>query len=495
MFDKSIINKLDLNKYDEASQTIGNKANNLLLMKKMDINIPDSWIIESSIPAYILKKEGIYDNGVELEDFHKARDILLNNLENEYKILIFNAVKSIIKKNFRGSFVVRSSSIVEDSEKYSFAGMFTTIVNVNKTMNIVNSIITIWADGFSSGIYEMCKKNNIKKLEPCAVILQEMINSKIGGVTFKDDSNLCVNAVYGQTKSIVDGISEPDQWIFDKNNMKLIKTICGNKECGLFPIFLRVNPLPGEKVKFQIGKDNYIGECLKNEEKEDIALAKIAFPEELRKSKTISNEEIIRLIFEFEKVGKLMKFDDYDIEWCINQENQLYFLQIRKVTRNTYVNDRINISQAIPLVRGFASGLTEYVATNKDAIKFKKGSILLTEKINGAVIHASAKASGCIVESNSVLSHSAIIARELGIPCIGIKSIDMIEKGKYYKINGEDGSYQMQNEKYKEELNEFDRFEGNNLLKDYEKKSFFDDLIVIPSEWLVKCEDAINEDC
>ena len=56
---------------------------------------------------------------------------------------------------------------------------------------------------------------------------------------------------------------------------------------------------------------------------------------------------------------------------------------------------------------------------------------------------AANKAIGCITESKSPLSHSAIIARELGIPVVGNVDINSICNNERYYINGKTGGYKI----------------------------------------------------
>ncbi|ANF22653.1 hypothetical protein A7C91_05330 [Thermococcus piezophilus] len=49
---------------------------------------------------------------------------------------------------------------------------------------------------------------------------------------------------------------------------------------------------------------------------------------------------------------------------------------------------------------------------------FPKGGVLVTYVLHAEYYGLSMKASGIVTKVESILSHSAIIARELGIPCV-----------------------------------------------------------------------------
>ncbi|WP_151736041.1 PEP/pyruvate-binding domain-containing protein [Paenibacillus tengchongensis] len=469
---------------DSNFHLIGNKAKNILDLKNAGFRVPQTWIIEANIPELILNQAGIHCDHVNLEDFKRSESYLMNEIPNEIKRELWYEVSRVINNCNHTSLVVRSSSTLEDSDVFSFAGIFTTVVNVKKIMSIVDAIISIWSSSFNEAVYELCTRNQIDSVRPCAVILQSMVNSKVGGVTFKDQEHIVINSSFGLTKAVVDGLTEPDQWVYKKSGYELIREVRGMKEFGIYPIYSRTNPLEGENFCIQLDQKNYNGETVKLDEKEeDYLLTKVKLPEEMRQTSTLTNECIESLLYGFEEAGKKLGFDTYDIEWCLNQNDELFFLQIRSATRNIeFRNDEIG--SALPLVNGYVSGKVEYVANIADAKKFQVGSILLAKRINGAVLHASAKAVGCIVESCSVLSHSAIIARELNIPCIGVKSTELIEKDCFYEINGTKGEYtkvfSVQNDetlKINEELQSLMEWKRNI------SGPFFEDLLHIPDEW------------
>ena len=60
---------------------------------------------------------------------------------------------------------------------------------------------------------------------------------------------------------------------------------------------------------------------------------------------------------------------------------------------------------------------------------FVKGKILVVEQTYPKMMEYITKAKAIIAETGGILSHSAIVSRELGIPCIvGVKNITKILK-------------------------------------------------------------------
>ncbi len=69
------------------------------------------------------------------------------------------------------------------------------------------------------------------------------------------------------------------------------------------------------------------------------------------------------------------------------------------------------------------------------------GDILVARHTDPGWIAVFANASAIVVERGSLLSHSAIVARELGIPCVvGLKgATDWVQDGERLEANGATG--------------------------------------------------------
>ena len=70
------------------------------------------------------------------------------------------------------------------------------------------------------------------------------------------------------------------------------------------------------------------------------------------------------------------------------------------------------------------------------------GEILVARHTDPGWIAVFANASAIVVERGSLLSHSAIVARELGIPCVvGVKGVlDWVKSGERLVVDGATGS-------------------------------------------------------
>ena len=148
-------------------------------------------------------------------------------------------------------------------------------------------------------------------------------------------------------------------------------------------------------------------------------------------------------------ISQVLEIEHYDIEWAYDGQSFIA-LQCRPLTNeNVALNKKNKSSTGLGLVKGEAVGNVFFVNSESDARHFPIGGIMAAKRLEGCTILAATKAIGCLIESRSPLSHSAIIARELGLPAVGALDLDSIIEGKLYYMNGETGVVHEQVEDFK----------------------------------------------
>ena len=432
---------------DDSCQ-YGSKAGNLIKLGHYEqFSIPKGWIIDSSFLTCILRDNGfIYDtNGFHLSERVKIFNFIENDFPKEGYSKIFNAVKELVYENKKiKHYVVRSSHRNEDGAVNSFAGQFSTFLNLSNITNIVHSILKCWRNSFSEEIASYLGMVRIERIEPCSIILQEFIPSRCAGVAFRTNEGVLINANWGLCKHIVEGMAGYDEWLYE-NSEKKWKSVLGDKKTVTVPVYERTNPAFGERV---------IGVDLPKRQRLEIVefnnsdnVIEAYLPDELRTTHCLEQNMVDEIVKVANEAAELLKIVNYDVEWCYTPEHLLYILQIRPLTRkldfcvnvNMPITNNPDVIQGMRIVNGCAEGFGYKINSEKDAFEFPKGGIILAKSLIGPVLHAAQKASGCIIQAHSVISHSAIIARELGLPTVGSIDIDSLKVGKYYKVNGEQG--------------------------------------------------------
>lgn len=161
-----------------TTSDIGNKAQRLALMSQKGFNIPATIILKhrSVEKIYQLASSQI------IRDVPDVPDILWREYYEELKEL-FNLLTLT-----KSSIIVRSSTNVEDSSHYSYAGIFYSEPNINSTEELISAICASWEN--FTGRTQIIKEYSEATQLTLNLILQPYIHIKgqLGGVLFTESS-------------------------------------------------------------------------------------------------------------------------------------------------------------------------------------------------------------------------------------------------------------------------------------------------------------------
>lgn len=406
----------------------GGKGNYIYKLSNYGFCIPKTWLLSANVIEEYL--ECYKDKSLELEDAFER--VLNSNLFN----LLLKEVKELKKENPSLKRVaIRSSHSYEDGESHSFSGLFNTELNIANPINIVLAIFKCWNLSLKLNYAKYAKIKDFSPT-PCSIVIQEFIPSDVGGVIFKDNDHIYVSANFGLAKSIVDGDMGCDTWVFDFKHNKLLSYET-NKDTCVIPVEGRINPLKNANIAYHglkdllVVEDNNFGRTIK-----------VRLNQKDRLNKVLSNMQLKQLIETCQRVSNKLDVTNYDIEWTF-YDQKLFILQCRPLTRKIAFSKKENSNEGLGLVKGEFIGKPYLVTNEMEAQQFPKGALLVANKLEGSIISAAMKAGGCLVTSKSLLSHSAIIAREIGIPAVGSVDIKNIDLSKMYYINGDKGIYKI----------------------------------------------------
>ncbi|MBK1854801.1 hypothetical protein JO972_07510 [Verrucomicrobiaceae bacterium 5K15] len=113
-------------------------------------------------------------------------------------------------------------------------------------------------------------------------------------------------------------------------------------------------------------------------------------------------------------------------------------------TQEAHDGEQLSGTGACP---GIVRGPVRVVTDPRDAV-LKEGEILVAQQTDPGWVVLFPAASGLLVERGSLLSHSAIVARELQLPCIvSIRSVTtLLKTGDMVEMNGATGEVKLLNE-------------------------------------------------
>ncbi|MDD4187765.1 MAG: PEP/pyruvate-binding domain-containing protein [Bacilli bacterium] len=276
--------------------------------------------------------------------------------------------------NIFPKYSIRSSADIEDGEKNSFAGMFDSYLNINY-QELADNIIKVKESVNNDRLKKYLEIN--KLFNPnMAVIIQPYQEPEYAGVWIgNSDKDGVLEWVKGSGEKLVSGQTTPNIEIWRNNNCH--------------PKTLNVSGKPVGKILLKYQK----------------------------------------------KLGTKA-----DFEWMI-LDGELIMLQYRPVTSKIITksfskNQSSNEFYGIPASPGSAKGLAKYIDKPTDEIQ--ENNILLAWSTDPDWLPHLLKSQGAVTAYGGFLCHTAIVCRELNIPCItGISKQSMnklLEKDNPYLI-------------------------------------------------------------
>lgn len=114
---------------------------------------------------------------------------------------------------------------------------------------------------------------------------------------------------------------------------------------------------------------------------------------------------------------------------------------------NLYNTNPMNKSQGILLLKGIAAspgqaeGIARVILPSASFADFKENEILITTLTDPTMVHAMIKAAAIVTDIGGIISHPAILSREMGIPCVvnAKNATKIIKDGSRVSVNGTTG--------------------------------------------------------
>ncbi|MCJ7786836.1 phosphoenolpyruvate synthase, partial [Patescibacteria group bacterium] len=402
------------------------------------INVPDGFATTSFAYWYFLKKNGLLPklktifkklNVKDIKSLQKtgkqARNLILKSeFPEDLKKEIIKAYQELVEEYGQNCEVaIRSSGVAEDAPQDSFAGMFETYLNVRGEENLLEAIKKCLTSSFNDRAIAYREEKKVSHLKfALSVGIQKMVRSDLAssGIIFTLDTEtgfknvVLINSIYGVGEMIVKGKITPDEFYVFKPTLKQ----------GYKSIIIKNL---GRKTKKYIYK---ISGGL-----EEVVVSQ---KEQMRFS--LTEEEILTLakwaITIEEHYGR-----PQDIEWARDgKTGKLFITQSRPET--VFAPQKVQFYQEYeikvdkkPILTGIAignkigQGKVHIIEDVSKISQFQKGEVLVTKMTDPDWVTIFPLASAIVTNEGGKTCHSAIVGRELGLPCIvGTKRATQILK-------------------------------------------------------------------
>jgi len=382
--------------------SVGNKAYNLNKMSKF-AKLSNGFVLTSTAYDLFIKSNNLEDViQKHLLHMFSGKENVKTTSRSLKSVIIKGRFSSALEKEIieytkklNPPYIVRSSTTIEDSESASFAGLFDSILNVKKN-SLENSIKKVFASLFNESAlsYAFDNKIPIKKFK-MSILIQEMINGDKFGTGFlfqyKKERVSLIESILKDLEGVTSGRGIPDLYMI-KNNI--------------------VREYPAKIDIFNL------------------------FPFEIY--------DLVKLM---EKSSSI-EFPT-DIEWAIKGKN-VYLLQLRHLTQKVNFQNlfKKEMFSGLPVNSGKVEGkavIWKKDVTNPDKLNKGKDKILVADYIPEKDSKILKEYGGIVTETGGITSHTAILTREYGIPCVaGIRdAIGIIHEGDIVYLDGDNGSIKL----------------------------------------------------
>jgi pyruvate,water dikinase len=306
-----------------------------------------------------------------------------------------------------GPVAVRSSAAGEDSETASFAGMNETFTNVSGPEELLDRLRRAWMSIYGERVITYRAVRDMTAEPAIAVVVQHMARADRAGVMFTADptdlgkARMVIEAAWGQGEVVVGGQVEPDTYLVDRHADGALSVAQARIGTKAFEI---VAGPDGRDLRRDVGADRARARAL-----DDATVIEIA-----------------RLGLATEAAYG----SPQDIEWC-TEGDRIWLVQSRPITTGSpgvttegTAGDSDVEHAGAELLRGLAashgrgSGPARLLGSTKEGDRLQPGDVLVTVMTKPDWLPLMRRAVAVVTDGGGITCHAAIVARELGIPCV-----------------------------------------------------------------------------
>lgn len=395
----------------------GGKGANLGELMRAGFPVPPGFVITSAAYAAVRDDAGIADRvtmeldawraqgGGPLDGVAEAiRDAIRTaEVPAWLRDAIVHAHRTLTGGDPNLTVAVRSSAITEDAPSASFAGMHESFLNVAGADATVDAVRACWASLFGPRTVAYRAGRGLEQATTgIAVVVQRQIRSTRSGVLFTvdpasgDRDRIVVEAARGLGESVVSGRVTPDRYVVDKHSLLVVArelhaqhSVAVLREGGGTS---RRPPGPDETARA-----------------------------------TLTDDEVVRLASLAVRVEQHYGYPQ-DAEWTFDADDTLWMLQTRPITTAFSADSPRSrpgapragtvVARGLGAAPGQASGSVRHVTSRDDAAEVGTGDVVVTRMTAPEWVPVMRRAAAIVTDVGGMTCHAAIVAREIGIPCV-----------------------------------------------------------------------------
>jgi pyruvate,water dikinase len=421
------------------SQT-GNKAAALAELRgQRDFRVPDGFVVTLAGCRFFLEHAGLSLRLVHELAAHGAdrKQAVAPEAARKVQELIKNAelppalaeeISSAAGSFFENgrAFAVRSSSSSEDSRHHSFAGQFSSVLNVRGEEQLFTAFKEVVASNFNARCLAYRLTAGLDPLHfDLAVLFLEMVEVQSAGVLLTRSPQESRSGRDLMLVSAVPGLGEA--------------AVAGSAAADLYFIG-RDGTLDRERSTIA-GKDRFLS-C---REGGGVAWQAVAAED---RQKPVLSEELLRLLAAWGRSLEEMHGLPQDIEWAVDREGRPVILQVRPLTTMGGRAEEAWQAESPPLLAGIAAsggratGRVRRITRRRDFDSLPHGPVVLVMHQSFVdAVNLLGMVSAILVDLGSPADHLACVAREQQTPLVcGLRNAgETLEEGRWITVDGNHG--------------------------------------------------------
>ena len=428
---------------------IGEKGWMLSQLKQSGYNVFPGFVISSSVFREFL--DNLNDVNSLLADFpgsslhldvdnprtlqlvaQQSRQSILNlSFPSQWQDILMEATSKlnsntvILRASLGGSFPLNQD----------ISGLTPAQFTWNIADNLETAIKEMWAQLLSakSLFYWQRLRIRIDKIN-LAILVQPLVNPIASGTIINNSQYFEIQGNWGLGNSLIQGDVLPDYWKIEGNSGEILEQRLGNKARGY-------------RLKTKQELNQYTTEeclesyCLSDDEQSRYCLDSEAINKAFQLFRNLHNYAVSWHSLEWILYNSS---DDSSSEFAIAQLIPLAYNQslqdtTSNITTNQFQSQLMGIAAAPGQILGTVYVMNE---DNFSQLIELTNPILVTQKIYPFQLSSIKQVSGVITEEGGIISHAAILARELGIPAVvGVPGVTTwLQTGDSILLNGDNGT-------------------------------------------------------
>ena len=379
----------DLRRTDVA--TVGGKGANLGELASLALPVPPAFVVTTAANRAFLAANALAPRIASIVRTARVDDpASLDAASAELRALInASPVPAAVTDAIRRAYAtlggaepappvaVRSSATAEDAAATSFAGMFESYLDVVGDDALLEAVRRCWASAFGARILFYRLRNNLPHDDAVAVVVQRMVSADAAGVMFTSDpatgnpATIIIEAAPGLGEAIVQGSITPDHIVVDKATLAVTQSVIASPDgrAALPPDAVRRLAAMGVHIEAHYGAP------------QDIEFALAGDDLFLTQSRPISTLGSARPASGAEAAG-------------------------------------VALVTGLAASPGQASGPVRVLHDPGEGASLAAGDVLVTRMTSPDWAPTMRRAVAIVTDAGGMTSHAAIVARELGVPCV-----------------------------------------------------------------------------